>query len=356
MSFLKKIFKSGSGDSSRRGFHKVKIARIQKLTPDATQITFEITPELKNSFEYKPGQYINLSVLIDNKEERRSYSICSAQNEGLSIGVKEVEGGKVSNYLTRKLKEGDSIEISEPIGSFILSDNSKNIVAIAAGSGITPIMSMAKNHTGEGRFNLFFGNTKESDIMFKGELESLKNVDVQFYLSKEEKDGFRHGRIDKDQLSDIIKSDLSLLKADAFMLCGPIAMIESSTEVLKTFGVSEKKIHFELFTPVEKSNEPVVEQNTFKGESTVHITIDHEEEIIKVKDNQQILDTGLNEGLDLPYSCKGGVCSSCKALLLKGDVHINMNYVLTDNELEEGYILTCQSQPRSEEIKLTYDI
>ncbi len=356
MSFFKKIFSNRSYETSNRGFYELTVKEVTSLTSIAAKITFNIPEELKEDFSFVPGQYINVAIKVNGKDERRSYSICSGQDEGISIGVKAVDGGLVSNYLVKELKEGDSIEVSKPLGTFTLSENDKNVVAIAAGSGITPIMALAKAQPSEGTFRLFFGNRRESDIMFKDELNKLTHIEKRFFLSGEEKEGYEFGRIDKYQLSSIIKNDLSLLKSDAFMICGPKEMIEASKEVLTMFGVSNDKIHFELFTPLTEEDAEEEDENHFKGESKVAITIDHETEVITVKDDQEILDTGLNEGMDLPYSCKGGVCSTCKAKLTKGEVHIKLNYVLTDKEVADGYILTCQSQPRSEEIELTYDI
>lgn len=355
MSFIKKIF--GSKKKEHKGFHTIGIKAIENLTSDSVKILFDIPSDLKDEYKFAPGQYIDLSIEINGKEERRSYSICSGPNEDLAIGVKQTSNGFISKYLNQELEEGTTISASKPHGKFTLPKEAKNIVAFAAGSGITPILAMAKHHN-EGTFRLFYGNKTESDILFRSEIDELK-ITNQYFLSQEEKEGFEFGRIDAEAVKTIIKNDLSLLRSDAFALCGPEAMIIAVSDTLKTFGVIESKIHYELFgTPVlMQSNALDTSTDTdFKGDVELTVILDDEEEVISATEKSIVLDAALDNDIDAPYSCKGGVCSTCKGKIIEGKAHMKLNYSLTDKEVEEGYILTCQASPRSEKLKVTYDV
>lgn len=357
MALFGKLFNKKEVDDKPKGFHELTVEKIESTTADSRKITFAVPSELKSEFDYVPGQYLVLALQLNGKSERRSYSICSAKNEGLSIGVKTLKGGLISEFLNNQLSEGDTLYVSKPEGAFTIPAGAKNIVAIAAGSGITPILSMAKEFKGDGSFRLFYANRTEKDIMFKGELDALNVVSKTYFLSQEDKEGYEKGRLDKHSFSKIIQSDLSLLKSDVFLLCGPQEMILGISEQLKTFGVSKDKIRFELFTPpVKEEKVAKKEVNDFKGISKVTVELDGDFEILSVRSDQVILDVGIEEGMDLPYSCKGGVCCTCKAKILEGKVHMRLNYSLTDKEVEQGYILSCQSQPASEIVKITYDV
>jgi ring-1,2-phenylacetyl-CoA epoxidase subunit PaaE len=344
--------------SSPKGFFDLEVKEIKKLTPESVQISFKITADLKSTFHFIPGQYLNLSAVIEGVEERRSYSICSGINDDLAVAVKRINNGKFSNWANDLLKVGDIVKVAAPLGNFKLDENSKNIVAFAAGSGITPIISMAKklSQTG-GKLNLFYGNRSLNSIMFRSEFDSLDNVSVRHFLSGEKIENFSEGRLDKDAISAIIKEDLSLLKADGFYLCGPETMIKSAMDTLTLFGVPKSKIHYELFTaPVLLLEDAESENTDFEGESKIKVLLDDEEFEIKLNSSgKTILDAINKEGYDAPYSCRGGVCCTCKAKVLKGKVTMNINYSLTDQEVAEGYILTCQAHPASEEVTISYD-
>ncbi len=343
-----------SGKKAPRGFNMVTIQKIERLSSDTVKIIFDTT---NNDFPYKAGQYINVAIPINGEEQRRSYSICSGTNEPLAIAVKEVENGTVSTWFNQSATEEMAIAISKPEGNFTKPADAKNIVAIAAGSGITPIMSISKQIEGEGgNVRLYFGNRTEQDIIFRSEIEALNNTNPVFFLSREEKEGFEHGRITKQVLVDEFKKDLSLLKADGFFLCGPEEMIVLATEALNMFGVSVDKIHFELFTtPVLMKPEESVPADAFSGKSTVTAVVDGEEETFQLDSSKTLLDGAIDNGVDAPYSCRGGVCSTCKAKVMEGAATMTLNYSLTDSEVEEGYILTCQSHPASEKLKFDYD-
>lgn len=342
---------------AHKGFHSLTISRIDRLTQDTVQVVFEVPADIKSEYDFKSGQYLDVIIPINGIEERRSYSICSGTSEDLAIAVKAVSNGKVSNWLNSEAKEGTVISVSTPKGNFILSDQAKNVVAIAAGSGITPILSIAKEiEKRDGNLRLFYGNRTISSVIFKDELAKLRNTFVTGFLSGESVEGYEKGRINKESFTNIIKSDLSLLRADAYYICGPEEMIMQVVDTLKFFGVAESKIHFELFTtPVLMKTEPE-EVSNFDGISHVKVILDGEmvEFDLKAK-GKSLLEAVETEGLDAPYSCKGGVCSSCRAKVLEGSVSMRTNLSLTDEEVKKGYILTCQAIPTSENVKITYD-
>ena len=348
--FKKKEFKP----KGSKGFHEVKI-QISRLSKESVKVTFDIPSELKPTFDFIAGQYINLEVFLNGKNQRRSYSICSGKNEPLSIAVKAIENGLVSNWFNAEAKDGDIIHISKPEGGFHLSDGQKNVVAIAAGSGITPILSIAKSLESDGKMTLFYGNQTVDKSIFVQELKSLNNVKPTLYLSQETKEGYKKGRIDKENFTSEIKQNLELLKADCFFICGPEEMIHSTKEVLKFFGVQDSKIKFELFTTPTAVPDAKKEMN-FKGKSHIKVMLDHEVTSFDMQvPGGTILEQVEKSGLDVPYSCRGGVCSSCKAKVLEGEVAMKLNYSLTDEEVANGYVLTCQSIPQSSTVSLSYD-
>ena len=358
MAIFKKLFSKKSGAKTPKGFYTLSIANVEKLTADTVKVTLNVPSDLKAEFVFKPGQYLDFSIQLDGKEQRRSYSICSGKNEPFSVAVKAVENGTVSCWFNEAVVPGDEILVSKPSGNFVLPETAKKVVAIAAGSGITPIMAFAKALNGnDGSMELFYGNRTEDSILFRSEIDALPSVNATYFLSGEDKEGFKLGRIDKTTFSILIKENLSLLKADYFVLCGPEQMIAEVSDVLKTFGVSPDKIKYELFTtPVLLKSETEVIENTFEGVANVTVILDDEKINFELAaKGPSILEKVSKEGMDAPYSCKGGVCSTCKAKVLKGSCTMKMNYALTDKEVQEGYILTCQSHPAEAEIVISYD-
>ncbi len=355
MGFFGKLFKKESTVKIPRGFYNIPVQQINRLTKDAVEIVFAIPQELEDTFAFMPGQYITISAEIDGKEERRSYSICSEKGKSLAIAVKEVEKGKVSTWINRRLQAGESMFISKPEGRFLLND-AKKVVAVAAGSGITPIMSMAcevEKH-GDASMKLIFANKTESDILFRERLDNLSRTETRYFLTQEQKEGFGSGRITKEAFMAIVKEDLGILKSDGFFICGPEEMIHSVKAALELFGVPESKIHFELFTTAAKSD-PAPAASNFKGTTRVKVIMDDESYEFEMNSSKTVLDAASAADVDAPYSCRGGVCSTCRAKVLKGAVKMNLNYTLTDKEIEQGYILTCQSHPTSEELIISYD-
>lgn len=353
MALFKNLFK-GKSTAKHKGYSAVQIKSIDRLTSDAVKVTLD----LENT-SFLPGQYLNFIIELNGEELRRSYSICSGKDEPIAVAVKEVENGTVSKWFNRDAKPGMEILVSDPTGNFTLAENVNNILAVAAGSGITPILSIAKACEDKGtNLRLFYGNRNIPSTLFKEEIDALKNTTCTYFFTGGTVEGQEKGRIDKDAFTALIKADLSLLRFDGYYLCGPEELIINCKEVLEMFGVSKDKIHFELFTtPVAmKSESTTVEEAQFDGNAKVTIILDDDTETFELASNgKAILDKAKDEGIDVPYSCMGGVCSTCKAKVLKGKAKMDMNYSLTDREVEEGYILTCQAHPITEEIIVSYD-
>lgn len=356
---FKKLFGKGERSKAPKGFYELTIAAITKLTEDTVEVSFEIAKETQSYFKFTPGQYVNFAITIDGNEERRSYSICSGPEEKLAVAVKQVENGKVSTWFNTVAKVGDSIYVSTPEGNFVRPKEAKNIVAIAVGSGITPIMAMAKAaESSEVKINLFYGSRTAEQIIFSQAISELKNTTTLHFLSGESRDGAVNSRIEKESFTAALKSDLAILKADGFFLCGPESMIVDIVEVLTLFGISEDKIFYELFTTptVLGSKAKSSGGGSFSGTSRVTAILDDEEITFDLDANgATILEKVNKEGFDAPYSCKGGVCCTCKAKIIEGNATMTVNYSLTDKEVEDGYILTCQSHPASEILKISYD-
>ncbi len=358
MGFLDKLFGKKKEEKKEHGF-RLKIDKIDQLTEDAVKITFDIPGKYKMDFSFMPGQYINIKREMNGEMLHRSYSICSGIKEPLAIGVKKVGGGKVSTWLNDEAKVGDEVILSAPMGNFTVSKADGPYVAFAAGSGITPILSIAKffNRAQDAKLKLFYGNKNDESIMFYDELENLDNVDVHHLLSRQEKEGFDHGRMNADKVRSLIKSDLDILKSKGFYICGPEEMIINITDELKTFGVPEEKIFYELFTTPtlmeSKQKESVAE---FSGRSKVTVILDEEEEQFELDtDGGTILEEAESNGVDAPFSCRGGVCCTCKAKILEGAATMDKNFSLTDSEIDEGFVLTCQAHPNSESLVVSYD-
>ncbi len=358
MGLFGKFKKDGNKKVVRKGFHQLEVSAVKKLTEDCVKIELSVPLDLKRKYVFKAGQYLDFIIDIDNKEEHRSYSICSGADEILSIAVKSISNGKVSKWFNELVKSGDAIWVSEPKGNFTLNESVKNVIGIAAGSGITPILSIAKElKQNGGTLNLVYGNRKIDSIIFKDEIAALNNVHVDHFLTGEKVDGYHEGRINKDSFTEWLKSDLNRLKSDAFFICGPEQMIMDVKATLTFFGVSNDKIRYELFTaPVlmESSSKKAV--SSFDGLSKVKAILESEVvEFSLASKGGSLLEAAEKAGLDAPYSCKGGVCCSCRAKVLKGSAMMKANYALTDEEVEQGYILTCQAHPSSEELIFSYD-
>jgi ring-1,2-phenylacetyl-CoA epoxidase subunit PaaE len=356
-------------------FHQLEVKDIRKETADCISVSFIIPPDLKTIFAFTQGQNITVKTIFDNEELRRSYSICSSPLEDeLRIAVKKVAGGKFSSWANSQLKKGSILEILPPTGKFyteLNAVNNKNYIAFAAGSGITPLLSIIKTTllTEPGsHFTLIYGNKSRASVIFKEELEALKNkfinrFSIHHILSREKAETpLNHGRIDAEKCNNIFRYLIDIKNCDEFFLCGPEAMIFYLKDYLENKGIEKKKIHFELFTvPGQKKSEvnsgESEQKNILQGKvSKVTIKLDGIAFDFTLGYNEEaILDAAVKLGADLPFSCKGGVCSTCRARLLAGEVMMDNNYALEPEEIKNGFILTCQSHPRSEKVYIDFD-
>jgi ring-1,2-phenylacetyl-CoA epoxidase subunit PaaE len=352
-------------------FHPLAIKEIRKETPECVSIAFDIPEELREKYRFEPGQNITLKISIGDEEIRRSYSICSSPHENeLRVAVKEISGGRFSEHANKNLKKGDIVEVLPPTGKFnpkLNSSNVKNYLAFAAGSGITPVISIIKTTLATepvSRFTLVYGNRTRGSIIFKEQLEAIKNKNMDRFaihhvLSREQTDApVNQGRIDREKCELLSKYLVDINEMDHIFLCGPEEMIFSVREWLLEKGIEKEKIHFELFTvPGEKFKPPTQHITSTPGAKS-RITIKLDGRVIPFDlpyEGQSILDGALERGADLPFACKGGVCATCRAKLLRGEVEMYTNYALEEDELAAGYILTCQSHPRSLEVDIDFD-
>jgi ring-1,2-phenylacetyl-CoA epoxidase subunit PaaE len=349
-------------------FHTLTISRICKETEDTVSITFDIPTELKEDFSFKSGQYLTLRATINGNDERRSYSLSSSPFENeWTVAIKQVENGIFSTYANQELKVGQTIEVMTPNGNFHVNtsvEHKKSYVLIAAGSGITPIISIAKTVLHEepnSEVTLFFGNKGFASIIFREEIEGMKNkfmerLRVVHVLSRESLGNtIQKGRIDSEKLIKLHKAFLNNSPIDEIFVCGPEEMIQSVRDTFTEIVSDAKNIHFELFTtagskkPIVKSSEPSIAAN-------VKVIIDGDVlELAMESDGETILDAAFKAGGDLPFACKGGVCCTCKAKILEGTASMDINYGLEPDEIEAGYILTCQAHPTSKTLTVSFD-
>jgi ring-1,2-phenylacetyl-CoA epoxidase subunit PaaE len=354
-------------------FHPLRVKQVEKETEDCVSVTFEVPSELEEIFRFTQGQSLTVRRTIGDTEVRRTYSICSSPfDQKLRVAIKKVEGGVFSSWANNSLAPGDTIEVMPPVGKFntqLDPSQKKNYVAFAAGSGITPVLSIIKTTllTEPGSsFTLVYGNRTKNSIIFKEELEAIKDkfldrFRIYHILSRERSDApVNNGRIDTEKLELLFSRLIDLKKINEFFLCGPEEMIFCIRGYLSARGVADEKIHFELFTvPGQKRStvETRMEKEEDKGpKSTVHVRLDGILFDFELGyDSNSVLDAALAQGADLPYACKGGVCTTCKARLTEGKVEMEVNWGLEPDEVAAGYILTCQSHPRSPSITVDFD-
>ncbi len=346
-------------------FYKLAIKEIKRETKNAVSIVFNIPEELKAVYQFIAGQYVTLKLTLDGKEIRRAYSICSSPKSGeMRIAVKEVKEGTFSKFANNNLAVGDLLDVSKPEGKFIFEgkyDHQRNYAAFAAGSGITPVLSIAKSVLEEepnSTFVLVYGNKTEADTIFHDELHALqlKNLGrffVHFVYSQANVSGELFGRIDKSVVNAILKNKHADKTFSKFYLCGPEEMIKIVSATLTENNISDKDIKFELFgTSPTTDNQAAAGQN---GHTNISILVDSDEVTFEMSQKQTILEAALKQGLDVPYSCQGGICSSCICRITEGSAVMNKNQILTDNEVAEGLVLACQALPTTSEIKVDFD-
>ena len=345
-------------------FSKLRVNEVQPLTYNSKRVEFDIPPKLK--FSFQPGQYITVRRNFNNIEERRSYSICSSENEPLAIGVKRVHDGLFSNYIFNELKPGMTLEVMGPNGRFIKKNEAK-LLMVAAGSGITPIISIISSTLQKdisAQFTLIYGNKTTDSIMFHKELDNLKDVflgqlNIIHILSKQAQDvDLLNGRIDQNKIESLMSKKIIDFKVDGFFICCPNSIIDNVIEVLSKGGLSKSKIHTEKFYLGQKPKFKNIKDAEIitNVKSNVEIILDGTRRaFIFGESDDNIIDAAQANGIDVPFSCKGGMCCTCRCKITKGDVTMNANYSLEDWEMEAGFVLACQAVPQTKDIILDFD-
>ena len=336
-----------------RQLHNLRISKINRLTSDAIEIVFLIPENLKSEFEFIAGQYITISAKINNEEVRRAYSLCSNPDSlEVAVGVKRVEGGKMSTFLIDTLKEGDVVGVMKPKGRFVLGNQNK-VIGICAGSGITPVLSIMKKMHDKSNFTLVYGNKTEDSSMFLDEIKQM-NINTHFAYSRQKVEGCYNSRIDRNLLLEL-SEDKTFLDAEAYFICGPGEMIDMAEEFLLEKGVDKSKLHFERFTAKKKKAKKVAAEGA-ELISNITVILDGDDFEFTLSDKgKTILDAAMEQGADVPFSCKGGVCCTCRAKVIEGKAIMDQNFSLSEDEVEEGFILTCQAHPITENIVVDFD-
>jgi ring-1,2-phenylacetyl-CoA epoxidase subunit PaaE len=351
-------------------FHRLAVSDLRRESSDAVSLTFAIPGELASDYHFAPGQYLTLRMTMDGEEVRRSYSICSGPDDGeLRIAVKKVDGGAFSSWAADELKAGDELDVMTPTGRFGIAhapDQTRVYVGFAAGSGITPILSIVKGVLAReptSRFFLFYGNRSTGGMLFREALEELKDrfmqrLSVFHVISGEEQDiPILHGRLDGDKVRVLLRSLVPAASVDHVFICGPIGMSEDIETTCRDIGIAAGRIHVERFVsefggkPRPKAIVPV----TAPSKAMASLIIDGKRREVPVAEDESILDAALRAGMDLPFACKGGMCSTCRAKLVEGDARMEVNYSLEPWELDAGFILTCQARPTSDNVVVDYD-
>ncbi|HKM65221.1 MAG TPA: 1,2-phenylacetyl-CoA epoxidase subunit PaaE [Acidisphaera sp.] len=351
-------------------FHWLRVAEVQRETPEAISVTFDIPPALAPLYAFRAGQYLTLRTTLDGEEVRRSYSICSGVDDGeLRIAIKRVEAGVFSVWAQEALAPGVAIEAMTPVGRFGIpdaTDAARVHVAFAAGSGITPVLSIMKTvlaREPRSRFFLFYGSRTTGEILFRGTLEDLKDrylgrLSVFHVLSQEQQDvDVLNGRLDREKLRTLLPLMLGGTKIDHAYICGPSGMMESIERALAEFGVPPERVHIERFTSVAggRPRAPVAIKADAPPFAMATLIRDGAHTEVPVAVGESIVDAGLRAGLDLPFSCKGGMCSTCRAKVVEGSVEMEQNYALEPWETQAGYVLTCQARPTTARVVVDYD-
>ena len=361
-------------------FHDLRLSDVRRETADSVSLAFELPQAEREAFAYVPGQYLTLRAEIEGLDVRRSYSICSGVNDGeLRVAIKRVDGGAFSAFANDDLKPGDVVAVMPPDGRFLAPldpSQARAYVGFAAGSGITPLLAILKSVLAVeplSRFSLFLGNRDSGSIMFRDELEDLKNrypdrFSLMHVLSREAREvALLNGRIDAEKCATILRAMINPAAVDGFYLCGPEQMISELRETLRGHGVPPEKIHFELFTPSSDAAAAAAETRRARqarlaaapepvNASQVTVILDGASTTLSVpRDGDSVLEVALRTRPDMPFACKGGMCCTCRARLVEGEVEMDINYTLAPDEIKRGFVLTCQSHPITDTVVLDYD-
>ncbi len=359
--------------STRSRFNTLRVQDITRETANSVSVAFAVPENLSNDYKFTPGQYLTLEHEIKGEKVRRSYSLCSSPLEGeLRVAIKRVEDGKFSGFANESLTVGTEMQVMTPDGKFTANPNvanKKNYVGFAAGSGITPVFSILKSLLEvetESTFTLFYGNKTTQSVIFRDALDALKNkymnrLEIHHVLSREDQGSdWLKGHINSEKIRHFSKTFFKPAEVADYFICGPESMINNVNETLLELGVDKGTIHYELFTsPSQKMAHKTTvnaDKSSEKLQSEVTVILDGDETHFKVASNGfSILDAALEAGADVPYACKGAVCCTCRAKVLEGSVEMDMNYALEDDEVEDGFVLTCQSHPTSEKVIVSFD-
>lgn len=349
-------------------FHRLKISEITRETADCVSVVFDVPADLKSEFQYIQGQYLTLKIFVKGEELRRSYSVCSspvADNE-LRVAIKKVQGGRGSTYINEVAKPGDTMEVMTPMGGFyspVNASNAKHYVLFAGGSGITPMLSILKTVLASepnSRITLFYGNRDQSSVIFRKQLDDLvtansSRLSVHHILEQGAADEMHSGQLSQDKINAFVKQYVDLKGDNEYFICGPGPMMENAKAVLEQVGAAKDRVHIEYFTAVIEATAP----KSGEGDtivSQVTIIMDGDEKVVELSsDGMPVLDAALAAGLDAPFACKGAVCCTCRAKVMEGKMSMDNNFALTDQEVEEGYVLTCQAHPLTEKVVVDYD-
>ena len=353
--------------------HSVKVIRKENTTKDSVILTLDIPLSYEEDFAFEAGQYLTLQANIEGEKVRRSYSLCSSPlDKQWKVGIKKIEGGKFSTYANDTLKAGDSLLVAPPKGNFKIDLDpckDRDFIFFAAGSGITPILSMVKTYLAVEplcRVKLFYTNRTVSNIMLKEELEAMKNTyldrfELFYFLTRQSRNiPLLDGRIDKDKLDALVNTKLlPIVEGCHYFSCGPEAMVNCVSQFLQEKGIKKHFIHFELFHSSGPDDAKLEKIKSLDKGQSCSLTVNEGGKKMHfniTKGGDSILDAALNNSADLPYACKGGVCSTCKAKVIKGDVEMLLSYGLEQDEIDAGYVLTCQTWPISDEVEVDFDI
>ena len=350
-------------------FHPLRVSAIERITDDAVAVTLAVPPALRETFRHTPGQHLNVRFTVDGEEVRRSYSICAPATEEpadpvLRVGIRMVDGGVFSTYALKELAVGDQVEAMAPTGRFVLEPGPGLFAAIVGGSGITPVLSIAATLLARepaARFCLIRSDRTAASTMFLDEVADLKDrypdrFQLVTALSREEQAaGLPSGRLDRERLTGLLPSLLSVPEVDGWYLCGPFGLVRGAEDALRELGVDRSRIHQEIFHVEDGPAVPAAARAVTPADSTLTATLDGRSGRWPVRDGETLLETVLRSRADAPYACKGGVCGTCRAFLVSGEVRMDRNFALEPEETDAGYVLACQSHPCTPEVELDFD-
>ncbi|MET9519668.1 2Fe-2S iron-sulfur cluster-binding protein [Streptomyces sp. NPDC002994] len=358
-----------SSSAGRAEFHPLRVREVERLTDDSVAVTLDVPPELRETFRHTPGQHIALRRVVAGEEIRRTYSICAPATEAplepvLRVGIRLVDGGDFSTYALKELNVGDTVEAMTPTGRFVLEPRPGRFAAIVGGSGITPVLSMAATvlaREPDASFCLLRSDRTAASTMFLEEVADLKDrcpdrFQLVTALSREEQQaGLPSGRLDEERLTGLLPALLPVAEVDGWFLCGPFGLVQGAERALRALGVPRNRIHEEIFHVDDGTGTVTSGTATAPTSSTLTATLDGRSGKWPVQDGESLLETVLRSRADAPYACKGGVCGTCRAFLVSGEVRMDRNYALEPEETEAGYVLACQSHPATPEVELDFD-